>query len=189
MLMAVAAACADTPEHTTAGPAYTREVVSRHPAAERVVALGDVHGDLGAMREALLLGGIIDERDEWIGGETVVVQTGDLLDRGDDEREILDLVEKLEQQASDAGGALLVLHGNHELMNVALDFRYVTDAGFSSFESNSYFDPSVACTHAQIRQLAFLVLCRTNLLVLGDVLPGSRSSGARTIEATRAWVS
>ena len=69
---------------------------------ERLVAFADVHGDLDATRNVLRLAGLIDDTDQWIGGETVVVQTGDQLDRGDGERAILDLFESLSQQAWDA---------------------------------------------------------------------------------------
>jgi len=62
-----------------------------------------------------------------------VVQTGDQLDRGDDERAILDLFLRLEREAAKAGGRFLALNGNHETMNVQGDFRYVTPAGFTSF--------------------------------------------------------
>ena len=99
----------------------------------RVVTFGDVHGDAGAARGALKLAGVLDDSDAWIGGTTTVVQVGDQLDRGDDEREILDLFEDLQVQAAEAGGALYPLLGNHEVMNVELDLRYVTDGGFADF--------------------------------------------------------
>jgi hypothetical protein len=83
----------------------------------RLVAFGDVHGDLGATRAALRLAGAIDQRDRWIGGPLVVVQTGDQLDRGPSEREILHLFERLRRDAARAGGAFHALNGNHELMN------------------------------------------------------------------------
>ena len=102
-------------------------------APARLIALGDVHGDFDAMWGALTLAEVIDDDGAWIGGETVVVQTGDQLDRGDSERAILDFLEVLADEAWDAGGQLLVLHGNHETMNVELDLRYVTDGGFADF--------------------------------------------------------
>jgi Calcineurin-like phosphoesterase len=106
----------------------------RLPAAKRLVAIGDLHGDLAATRAALRAAGAIDERDRWTGGELVVVQTGDVLDRGDDEQAILDLVARLEREAQAAGGAFIMLLGNHELMNAAGDFRYVTPAGLRDFD-------------------------------------------------------
>ena len=106
---------------------------SRLPAASRVVAIGDLHGDLAATRRALILAGAIDAAERWIGRDLVVVQTGDVLDRGDDEQAILDLLARLAGEARAAGGAVHVLLGNHETMNVAGDFRYVTPGGWVDF--------------------------------------------------------
>ena len=103
------------------------------PATARIVAIGDVHGDLVATRRVLRLAGATDDDDAWIGGELVVVQTGDQLDRGDDERAILDLLDKLRVEAAAAGGAVHILNGNHELMNAAGDLRYVTAGGLLDF--------------------------------------------------------
>ena len=105
----------------------------RRPQPKRVVAIGDLHGDLAATRSALRVAGVIDDKDTWIGKDTVVVQTGDVLDRGDDEREILELVFKLEAEARAAGGEMIMLLGNHELMNAAGDFRYVTPGAMADF--------------------------------------------------------
>jgi hypothetical protein len=65
----------------------------------------------------------------------VVVQTGDEIDRGDDDRSIMDRVEDWKRQAAAAGGELIAMLGNHEIMNSSLDFRYVTPAGFDAFSS------------------------------------------------------
>lgn len=108
-------------------------IASHYPAPKRLVAIGDLHGDLGGTRAALRAAGAIDEHDHWAGGGLVVVQTGDALDRGDDERAILELLERLTAEAAAAGGALIQLIGNHELMNAAGDFRYVTAGGFRDF--------------------------------------------------------
>jgi hypothetical protein len=51
-------------------------------------AVGDLHGDLGKTVDSLVLAGVLTERDgqpAWCGGDTVVVQLGDVLDRGDHE--------------------------------------------------------------------------------------------------------
>ena len=115
--------------------AATRAFPDTVPAAERIVAIGDLHGDLDATRRALRLAGAIDAADKWKGGKLVVVQTGDEIDRGDDDRAILDMIERLKGEAKDAGGALVALVGNHEIMNAMFDFRYVTPAAFTTFEA------------------------------------------------------
>jgi hypothetical protein len=137
-----AARPAPTPKRAEQPP--PRESVQRYPMPERLVAIGDVHGDLGATRAALRLAGAIDDSDQWIGGKLVVVQTGDQLDRGDEERPILDLMHDLEDQARRAGGAVHSLNGNHEVMNVQGDFRYVTRVGLEQFDSVSERSPLAA---------------------------------------------
>jgi hypothetical protein len=120
--------------HASADPPTTAPAFSAaYPAAPRIIAIGDLHGDVSATRRALQLGGAIDASDHWIGGHLVVVQTGDEIDRGDDERAIEQLMDHLQPDAKQAGGMLLLLNGNHELMNVAGDFRYVTPHGIESF--------------------------------------------------------
>lgn len=119
-------------------PATPPTIIDEMPP--RLVALGDVHGDLQAARAALRLVGAIDGDDQWIGGDLVVVQTGDQLDREDQEEKILELFEGLSVAAFEAGGAFYSLLGNHEIMNVELDFRYVTPGGFEDFADTEY-DP------------------------------------------------
>ena len=114
------------------------------PAAERIVAIGDLHGDLDVTRRALRLAGAIDDKDAWIGGKLVVVQTGDQIDRGDDDRKILELFEKLKGEAKKAGGEVIALSGNHELMNVNLDFRYVTPGAYTAFADVHPNDTTIA---------------------------------------------
>ena len=99
------------------------DLPTRYPPAQRIVAIGDLHGDLEATRAALRLAGTIDEQDRWAGGTMVLVQTGDQLDRGDDEFEILDLLDALTVQAQAAGGAVHVLNGNHPLAGKDLVFE------------------------------------------------------------------
>jgi hypothetical protein len=116
--------------HVDAGEATP----TRLPAVPRIVAVGDLHGDLDAARRALRLAGAIDAQDHWIGEDLVLVQTGDQLDRGDEEQAILDLFTRLAEEAAQAGGAVYALNGNHELMNAALDLRYVTPGGYEDFQ-------------------------------------------------------
>jgi hypothetical protein len=127
----------------------------RLPAPARLVAIGDVHGDLDATRKALKLAGAIDDHDKWIGKDLVLVQTGDELDRGDDERKIVDLFDRLGGEAKAAGGLVIALNGNHEVMNVQLDFRYVTGGGYMDFADTPLgSDPRLARLPAVARPRA-----------------------------------
>ena len=132
-----ASAPAAAPAAPTAAAPIPGCTLTAHPlrttAPHRLVAIGDLHGDLAAARGALRAAGAIDDADRWIGGDLVVVQTGDVLDRGDGESKILDLLARLDGEARAAGGALIQLLGNHELMNAAGDFRYVTPGGARDF--------------------------------------------------------
>ncbi|MEM9695986.1 MAG: metallophosphoesterase [Myxococcota bacterium] len=107
---------------------------SDNPGRGRIVAVGDLHGDFEATVDLLELAALIDGHDHrWVGGATTLVQLGDILDRGAGEREILDLLDRLKREARAEGGEVHVVNGNHELMNVAGQFTYVSKAGFDAF--------------------------------------------------------
>ena len=100
---------------------------------ERVVAIGDLHGDYGQYIEVMKSAGLIDKRGKWSGGQTHLVQTGDITDRGADSRKIIDHLVKLSKQAKRKGGYVHLLIGNHETMNVVGDLRYVDPGEFKAF--------------------------------------------------------
>ncbi len=102
---------------------------------ERVVAVGDVHGDYDGFVEVLRSAGVIDEKDLWIGGKTHLVQTGDVPDRGPATKKVMDLLMALEKQAVKAGGQVHALIGNHEAMMLYGDLRYTTPSEFAAFRS------------------------------------------------------
>jgi hypothetical protein len=152
---------ASTPAPASAAATASAEPVSRIPAPARLVAVGDLHGDLDATRAVLRLAGAIDDKDRWAGGKLMLVQTGDQLDRGDGERAILDLLDRLSDEAKAAGGAVLVLDGNHEVMNVGLDFRYATPAGlkdFAGIAGANTEDPRVTALPPEARSRAAALL-------------------------------
>ena len=101
--------------------------------SSRVVAVGDVHGDLDALVSILQKAGIIDDQRRWSGGNATLVQTGDILDRGAQDRQVMDLLMELEQEAPKGGGRVVVLLGNHEMMNIMGDLSYVAPAVYNSF--------------------------------------------------------
>jgi len=118
-----------------AGPAKT-------PAeqAETVVAIGDVHGDFDDFVSILQRTGLIDAQHHWAGNKATLVQVGDLLDRGPKPREVMDLVMALEKEAPKAGGRVVSLLGNHEMMNIMGDLRYVTPQNYASFADGNSED-------------------------------------------------
>ena len=102
----------------------------------RIVAISDPHGAFDAMVHTLVNAGVIDGEGHWTGGETHLVITGDLLDRGADSRKIMDMVMRLEQQAPEAGGMVHQLLGNHDVMNMVGDLRYVSADEFAAFAAD-----------------------------------------------------
>jgi len=101
---------------------------------QRIVAFGDVHGDLEKLRQFLVTAKIMDEESTvedpiWVGGDTICVQTGDILDRGDDELACFRLLTSLSRQAVEVGGKLILLYGNHESLNAVGLFHYANPGG------------------------------------------------------------
>ncbi|EDL49156.1 metallophosphoesterase [Erythrobacter sp. SD-21] len=100
----------------------------------RIVAVGDLHGDYDAWEEIARAAGLVDEGGHWKGGTTTLVQLGDITDRGPDSLRIIRQLQALQEEAAEAGGAVVVLLGNHEAMNVLGDLRYVHPGEYEAFE-------------------------------------------------------
>lgn len=117
------------PEHN---PASARRPFTRH-----IVAVGDLHGDLPNARKVLQFSGITDSNGDWTGDVDFFVQTGDIIDRGDDTIPLFFWMDKLRSQAAAVGGTVLSHLGNHEWMNVIGDWRYVYPTEIKTFGSVS----------------------------------------------------
>jgi len=102
----------------------------------RVVAVADIHGAYQAFENVLDRAGVIDDRLAWSAGDTYLVIVGDVVDRGAESRRALDLIMKLEPEAEAAGGRVVVLLGNHEIMNLAGDLRYVSPGEYQAFAAD-----------------------------------------------------
>jgi hypothetical protein len=142
------------------------------PAVKRIIVIGDIHGDMNMTIKVLKLAKLIDKNNSWIGGETVVVQVGDMVDRcrysgipcnmkgatendeGNDWK-ILQFFTKLHKEAIEVGGAVYSLVGNHELMNVRGDFRYVSYEGLREFDNYKKSDGNVIEDGETARRWAF----------------------------------
>ncbi|KAL1510449.1 hypothetical protein AB1Y20_006756 [Prymnesium parvum] len=109
-------------------------------------ALGDLHGDpLHALR-ALRLCGAVGDDWTWVGGQMTIVQVGDVLDRGNASITLLEHLWDLRDQATAAGGELVLLLGNHELLNMQGRTRYVHHKELEAFGGKTRwqnaFDPT-----------------------------------------------
>ncbi len=103
------------------------------PAVDRVVAVGDIHGAFEPFVNLLQSIGVLDKELQWVGGKTVLVQTGDVLDRGSHSRKVLDLLMDLMEKAPHQGGEARPLLGNHEVMVMIGDLRYVSPDEYGEF--------------------------------------------------------
>ena len=106
------------------------------PEPRRIIAIGDLHGDYEAYIEILGRAGLIDKKMRWSGETSILVQTGDIADRGPDSLKIIRHIRKLQNEAAEAGGQVIVLNGNHEAMNMTGDFRYVHPDEYKAFKSS-----------------------------------------------------
>ena len=95
--------------------------------------MGDLHGDYEAFAAILSEAGLIDAKGKWTGGDAILVQLGDVPDRGPDTKKIIEHLIKLQVQAAKKGGRVEVLIGNHEAMMVTGDLRYVTPEEYAAF--------------------------------------------------------
>ncbi len=173
-----------------AGPQAPADICDLY-TDQRVVAIGDVHGAYEPFVAILRETGLIDARDRWIGGSALLVQTGDVLDRGPDSRRVIDLLRKLERSAARAGGAVYALLGNHELMRLTGDWRYVSAGEVAAFrrgDSNGAdgFRAAFAATGGYGRWLmghAAIAKINGMIFVHGGVSPSVAPLGCRGINA------
>ncbi len=125
-------------------------------AEARVVAFGDVHGAYDGLSALLQANSIIDSQGQWIAGDATLISLGDLVDRGPGSRAVMDLLMRLQVEASVAGGEVVVLLGNHEAMNLTGNLRDVSQEEFAAFADDalpegSVADPAKPTGYAQLR--------------------------------------
>lgn len=102
-------------------------------APARLVAVGDLHGDYSAWLDIARDARLIDPRGRWAGGNTTLVQLGDVTDRAPDSLQIIRTLQQLAKQAPRSRGKVVVVLGNHEAMNLLGDLRYTTPGEFAAF--------------------------------------------------------
>jgi len=100
---------------------------------DRIVVVPDIHGAYPAVVRLLQATSLVDDSLHWIGSGAHLVSLGDLLDRGAESRKVMDLLIRLQQEAIHAGGRVHVVVGNHDLMNLIGDLRYVAKTEYLAF--------------------------------------------------------
>lgn len=124
---------------------------------QEIIVIGDLHGDFELTIKVLKLAKLINDKNEWIGNDTIVVQVGDQvdncrpLDKKCDEKDsdvlssysgespedirVLNFFTKLNTDANEKGGAVISLLGNHEIMNVNGNMNYVSYDDIEKFKN------------------------------------------------------
>ena len=124
------------------------DIIYEYPNCDRLVIIGDIHGDIKRLKTILIDAKIINNNIEWIAEppNTVVVQMGDQVDslnRDESiaEWEVLDDVEViyftnlLDKFAQSKGGRFISIIGNHEFMNVIGNYSYVSNKSMANNEN------------------------------------------------------
>src|SRR6478672_2737007 len=106
-------------------------VIAQQP--QRIVAVGDLHGDFKAWQDIARGAGVIDPGGHWSGGKATLVQLGDVTDREPDSLKIIRSLQQLQREAPRKGGKVIVVLGNHEAMNLLGDNRYTTAGEYAAF--------------------------------------------------------
>ena len=88
--------------------------------SEVVYGLGDTHGDYDRL-VTLLIGGKLmssvpasPQQAVWSGGKSILIVTGDMIDKWKDSLKVIALMRALTASAASQGGQIVISAGNHE---------------------------------------------------------------------------
>ena len=117
------------------------DVVRSTGGWSRIVAIGDVHGDFGALKECLVSASVFHD-GEWIAQEkTLVLSCGDVVDRGEEDWKCLKFLRQLKEEALAKGSDVAMLLGNHEVLNVDGCMDFVNDQDDLGMDRKAAFQP------------------------------------------------
>jgi Calcineurin-like phosphoesterase len=135
--------------------------------ADKIIALSDIEGEFEAFRNLLIANKVMDSTYQWIFGKGQLVICGDLFDRGNDITAELWLLYKLEEEAKGQGGYVHTILGNHDIMNLSGDFRYVQK---KYFEHAKMMGKNYAELYGQATELGRWLRSKNIMERIGDYL-------------------
>jgi hypothetical protein len=181
------------------GSKYYPSVLPARKDNEDIIVIGDLHGDYNLTIKVMKIAKVIDNNNNWIGGNTYVVQVGDQvdnfrpLDANDpninnssysgslpEDIKVLYFMNELDGKARKYGGAVISLLGNHEIMNVLGHMNYVSNQDIEKFKDykdpdtgETFESPKAARLHAfkQGNEYAKLLACtRLPAIIIGSYI-------------------
>ena len=152
-------------------------------AKKRILVIGDLHADFNKTKDLFIHFNLIDINENWIASpkETTIVQLGDQLDgggRGDGESygeiELIKFMDRIHDKASEKGGAVYSLIGNHEIMNLLGDFKYASNKDINIqggialrkklFSPGSDIFNKMSCTRNVVLQIGDFIFVHAGIL-------------------------
>ncbi len=144
-----------------------------YDSPNKIIVISDIEGNFNALYSLLITHKVIDENFRWIFGENDLVMLGDLMDRGKNVTQCLWLIFHLEQQAEKHGGKVHFILGNHEIMNLQLQLRYVPEKYLMLAKRISGIeDPAAAYTCLLKNNTVLLnwIISKNSIEKIGDML-------------------
>lgn len=150
---------------------YLKNNLSSEPsiyaAPEKIFVVSDIEGNFTAFKELLQANKVIDKKMNWTFGKGHLVLCGDFFDRGSQVTECLWLIYSLEEKARKEGGYVHFIIGNHEVMNLTGDIRYVHK---KYLYNSSLFDSSYADLYAEKSELGRWLCTKNVIEKIGDII-------------------
>jgi hypothetical protein len=162
----------------------SEEIIYEYPHPDRLVIIGDIHGDIKRFKNILIDANIINDNIEWIAEpkNTIVIQMGDQIDSlnrtTDNDWEVIEDIEMinftniLDKLAIAKGGRLISLIGNHEFMNILGNYTYVSSKSIANNEKRrrELFKPggqisSILSNRPVIVKIGGLLFCHAGLKI------------------------
>ena len=142
-------------------------VQENYTGVDSMVMISDVHGHYDSYLTLLKANGIIDDKLHWKFGHGHLVVVGDVFDRGDKVTEIFWHLFGLEKEAARAGGMVHVLLGNHEVMVLHKDLRYIHEKykRIEAITNKQYFD-----LYSENSVLGAWIRSKPAMITINDIL-------------------